>query len=71
MPNSNAGVAISDKLTNNGDIDPYQTEPDANGNPVLVGQPSPDSGLGGRPGWAIYTVLSHYDNIHNHHVEAK
>jgi prepilin-type N-terminal cleavage/methylation domain-containing protein len=60
---------ISDQLTTNLDIDPYQTYQDSTTKQyLLVGQPHPGTGMNGK---AQLNVLSHYDNIHNQRVEAK
>jgi hypothetical protein len=52
------------QLDQSGNFDPFNTD---RGN-LLAGQPNPSPGLHGAP--PLGTV-SHYDNIHNQHVEAK
>jgi len=62
-PGSAANGAVPYTLVN-GDLNPYAADPRGH----LVGRPNPSSGLNGKP---QLSVLSHYDNIHNQHVEAK
>ena len=61
------------QLNENGDLDPFRQDP----NGLYVGQPADAAAIDGRPGQSEGMdvtnprYLDHYDNIHNHRIEAR